>query len=345
MNIEKAITRYNKFVPKYNRALCIFESVGDVYNCYDGEYVTLSKQDFINCLYNKNRNASKYTCTTYQLCDIHSDLFTCKTFDNLKDAYDYANEFIRMTYLYTSLNLLKYKGFIQNIGKIALRHFTELNSDKRQPNKISNDEGEMIVKATTGAFLYAREGYRGPAYVYDYVSKYSATIINMQFPMSAGEYRTLQEIDEPEYGYYYCKIIIKDTRKMKPHTKQDDKGYAWYSHIDIRRAQQLNYTIHMKEQEDNCYIYSDLMNGSELFGEYINLFYNMKKLKYDAGKMFLNIFFGYLVKGKEYNFNELDMPEEYIDFKSYMKNGERWVKAYKANMNIRLIMPVLNHFY
>ena len=100
----------------------------------------------------------------------------------------------------------------------------------------------------------------------------------------------------PKYGIYKCKI---------DRSKDDDLNRIFsfnydntYTHEDIESANRIGLKVKIIDESPNCYIYDkkDLMPMSEIFGDYMKFFFDLKIKKMPYSKMFLSHLHGFLAE-------------------------------------------------
>jgi hypothetical protein len=197
------------------------------------------------------------------------------------------------------------KGKI-NLYKTGSIYLTVLDLFNRftkvfNPESIKLDEGEWIYNSSIGPIMYCNGPYKGPGYKYDYVSNYPSIMKDSycMFPIKRGTFIKLDKLPEQlKYGIYRCIIIKTDNSPFRINKKN------YYTHVDIKYAISRNFAIELiQDDEPNCLFYTadQLINGSLLFGKYVDYVYDLKeRLGKDTWrpKKILNLLWGILCKYK-----------------------------------------------
>jgi hypothetical protein len=197
------------------------------------------------------------------------------------------------------------EGFI-NILKTGDKKTTALDMFHKlsvpfHPDPIVQDEAKWIQEASMGAIAFG-DKYEGPAHKTDICSQYPYLMkqVKNRFPIKKGKFIKLDEIPFPiKVGIYKCKITgTGDYHK--------DKFFRFnkfnkYTNIDIVCAKEKGFTIEIIKEEPNAlvYEYEDCIAGSQLFGTYVDMLFDLKQnhgCKY--AKEILNVLWGLLCKRK-----------------------------------------------
>ena len=183
-------------------------------------------------------------------------------------------------------------------NKMTALHLHDHFTKHIQCPPLQQVEGEWIANASISAIIFAKKGYMGPGYKYDVKSMYPSIMKSGQlFPVKEGEFKTITDIDlshQPffEFGIYRCKVEQCSNNLLKNNKKD------YYTHIDLKRAKELNLKIEMIiDGQANFLYYSrdKLLTGNELFGPYVDLLYSIKsKGVTKRSKSILNILWGAL---------------------------------------------------
>ena len=214
---------------------------------------------------------------------------------SLKEIYDEfietANELKEKTN--GKVNLFK-TGSITNSSKY---HFKNFMKQDIECDTIVGNEAKWISNATTGSLQYATRGYEGEAIGYD-VNSFYASILNSNFriPIKKGTFErmTYDGIFKSHvtYGIYRCTIegeITPFLFRLNPTNI--------YTSIDINRAIKLGYEVkYIIDDQPNRILYKkdDFIEAKEIFGEYIEYFYNLKCKGVKGSKLFLTCLWGWL---------------------------------------------------
>ena len=198
-------------------------------------------------------------------------------------------------------------------------------------------ELQFINGASHGGYIYCQKGeYDGGFTSYDINSEYPSIMKTkkFKFPIKGGrpELISQDKIDRKQIGIYKIKITSTvDPAKFK---KFSD-GYDYYTNYDLKDLHRLKYTyeIDMKS-EYNAFLYNDddCVTGKELFGEYIDILYEIKLNKYKNIKKVLNMLWGEACSSKKTKVPIEQMnrykPEDFISFNHetdtlYLRDSEQ----------------------
>ena len=186
-----------------------------------------------------------------------------------------------------------------SISQTALNLFDRFTHHIRNPAKIEEQEAQYISNSKQGALIFGEE-YNGIGYKFDIVSSYPSIMNSkMLFPINEGEFKKISEqefinLEFYQYGIYRCNISgnNKQFRKNK---------LNYYTHIDLNEAKRLNLKVKLiVDSEPNFLYYSrdKLLTGTELFGQYVDHLYELKKKNIKISKLILNILWGKLCQTK-----------------------------------------------
>ena len=182
-------------------------------------------------------------------------------------------------------------------AKTALNLFDRFNKTVR-PDPILQDEAKWNQEATSGSLIWY-DTYEGEAYKYDIVSRYPSTMQHklMFFPVKRGTFVKIDEQEKYGYGIYRC--IIEPNEKTNKYFKKLFRfnKHNKYTHIDVERAKELNLTVKLiQDDQPNALMYkkTDLLTGSQLFGDFVKLLFPLKQKKIKKAKIILNILWGAL---------------------------------------------------
>lgn len=170
------------------------------------------------------------------------------------------------------------------------------------PEDIQQDEAFWIECSTTGALIRANK-YNGPAFKYDVVSMYPSLLKDSRFifPIKRGEFKILDEFpDIVQTGIYRAEIEYnKEKEEMFRYNKLN-----YYTHFDIRFAQSIGLEATLiQDGTPNALIYSrdKCINSNQVFGEYVDFLFKLKKEGMKSAKPILNIIWGALCEYKTKN--------------------------------------------
>jgi hypothetical protein len=162
---------------------------------------------------------------------------------------------------------------------------------------IVGTEEKWVSSATTGSLQYATRGFEGEAIGYD-VNSFYASILNSNFriPIKKGTYETVLFAgmlkSTATYGIYRCTI----NGEINPYLFRLNSSNI-YTSIDVNRAIKLGYEVrYVIDGNPNRLLYKkgDFIEAKEIFGEYIEYFYDLKKQGIKEAKIFLTCLWGWL---------------------------------------------------
>jgi hypothetical protein len=181
------------------------------------------------------------------------------------------------------------------------------------PDSILRDEAHFIRMSTMGSLMYCKKGYKGDVHYQDFKSFYPSLMKRQQakYPIKRGEFTTLtnEEFDNMKFFKFgiYRAIVTGDHELFR-----FNNGINYYTHTDLQLAKELKLKIELIEDGQANFLYysSDkLMQGKDLFGEFVNTLYPLRKHA-KLAKDILNILWGSL--GELNNVQkELDMRIEH----------------------------------
>ena len=94
---------------------------------------------------------------------------------------------------------------------------------------------------------------------------------------------------------YHCIINISDSKGVDNLFRYNVNN--WYTSIDLKRAKELNLSINIIENGQVNFIYynsSKCVRACDLFKDYIDIVYKLKKKNIDGSKIILNCLWGSL---------------------------------------------------
>jgi hypothetical protein len=200
----------------------------------------------------------------------------------------------------------KSKGMI-NLYKTGTNQLTALNLFDRytkaiSPEDIEQDESYWTECSTMGALIRCQT-YEGQAYKYDVVSMYPSILKDSKFliPIKRGEFKKLDEVPEIfAYGIYRVNIEYnKEKEKIFRYNRLN-----YYTHHCIRFAQSLGLEVTLiQDDKPNALIYTrdKCITSNQVFSEYIDFLFNLKKDGVEGAKDILNIIWGALCEYKTRN--------------------------------------------
>ena len=178
----------------------------------------------------------------------------------------------------------------------ALVAFERLRDEKYEPTQISAQQAIWIMNASYGALVGCEKGYKGKGYKYDFVSRYPDIMRRNDFlvPMEEGQYQTIKKYVPHGCAIYRCRIERKEDKII--HFKYNDKC-DFYPSKDVRRALQLGLTVTMIDDGEPNLLYwskEKCKTGHQIFGSYINYFFDLKEKGIPMGKDILTCLRGKL---------------------------------------------------
>ena len=207
-----------------------------------------------------------------------------------------------------------------DIKKTALNLFYRFIKDKNVVcEPITAEEAKWINNASTGALIMATP-FEGQCYGYDVHSYYPSIVYEKSFfiPIKQGTFTTLT-YDKPltsncQFGIYRCTITGNINKFL---FRQNPKNY--YTSIDINRAIKLGYEVkYIIDNEPNALVYKKdhYIKGYDIFSDYIDFVFELKKSSVSGAKLLLNILLGALVKSKSF---EVDISKDGIQDNSIIQ--------------------------
>ena len=274
------------------------------------------KHDIDKLVYFKTRRPLIYNKLDHHVYDGKKEYFL--TIEERNNIYDKKTDTILIVKSDESKSMEEeYDEFITNADTLLKESKGEINMYKTgsdvvtalnlfykynryiQTDKISNDEADVILKASKGALMFALDEFTGDTvYEYDIVSLYPSIMnSDMRFPIKHGEFKYVKTCDLPEffqYGLYNAVVTVKHGvhRGLYKLNKNN-----WYTHYDMQRFKELGFEVNMVEDNENNFLYysrDKLILGKDLFGKYVNLLYGLKHRDVVGAKKVLNVVWGAL---------------------------------------------------
>jgi hypothetical protein len=178
------------------------------------------------------------------------------------------------------------------------------SASKFSPEPVKADEAEFIEGAMMASLIWSKP-YEGELFQYDFVSFYPSLMRSkyLLFPIKRGEFFNIPQkyLDERpfyEMGIYRCTVDIKEPRLFR------ENLHGYYTHIELTLAQKLGYKITMIiDKKPNFLHYSrdKCVLGCHLFGEFVDLLFDLKKKQVPGAKGILNCLWGALAKKDNVN--------------------------------------------
>ncbi len=164
--------------------------------------------------------------------------------------------------------------------KCVLQRFQRLNKNL-VADSIEGDEAIWIDKASYSALIWAENGYEGPGYEYDFVSKYASILIDQRFmfPIKKGIFKSLSKedfnhLDSYDFGIYNVKIFANDDKLFRCNK------HHLYTHYDLTRAKELGLQMEIIETGmPNVLLYPEgkVIRSKICFGKIINELFALKR--------------------------------------------------------------------
>lgn len=261
------------------RELLIYKPDGQYFLIYDGIQIKKVDDEFIF------KGRKNFRTNNYHMVQI----------SNKQDIKEYYNKYKEECeeLILEKIHILQHPS----VKRLALYNlFWDLNIVETET--ITRQEEHYLEMASNGGFINCKPGTYKNIKCFDINSMYPNLMIknSVQFPIKQGEFKKLDELpsDYLRYGIYRCKCVSDIDRnlfKINP--------FNYYTHFDIQRGQKLGYKFQLiQDEEANSLIYNrySLMSGKQLFRNYINKHYEIKKKypKNSIAKKLLNIVWGAL---------------------------------------------------
>jgi len=196
-----------------------------------------------------------------------------------------------------------------------------------QPDDIKQLESEWLNNCSLGALMYAEKGEFLNVHKYDVVSMYPSIMSSIQlFPIKEGQFMHLTEdefnnMEFLKYGIYKCKI------EGKHKLFRNNNNYL-YTHIDIKIAKELNLKVNLIEDDGPNFLHyarEKCLTGTEIFKNYVEYLFKLKKNGIKSAKLILNILWGSLCEKK--------CKSIYID------NNDKHIKILEGNIDVLKMKP------
>ena len=220
----------------------------------------------------------------------HPRLYITTRNDIVEEYNTYIREAEKIKTL-TNGEINLFKNNVKNTAKILF--FKRLKAyDIEELNPV---ESHFIKNSFKGGLIACKAGeYNKHMTCIDINSMYPSIIQKTAFyvPFKQGIQQKITNEDLKDFfrfGIYRCKIT-GDINPLYFRINKDN----YYTHIDLKRARELNYKIDMIEDENINFMYFEKRaNGNKLFGDYINTLYKLKSSSTYIKKL-LNILWGLL---------------------------------------------------
>lgn len=241
-------------------------------------------------------------------------LMICDMNDN-KPLKEIRDEFIRKADIFnetSDFNMYKYNTY----GNMCLdiwRQMTRIKLDAPEP--IDEIEAEALIAVSHGGLNMCLKGEFDGCEL-DINSFYSSIVLDphFNFPIKKPKLRTLtqKKFDEDEmefnpYGIYHAHIERGNPLLNRFFKFTND----YYTHYDLMVAKLFDFKARIIEGQTNLYEYSmkkeDRANGKELFSEFVNYFYEMKRdatndTVKEISKTILNSLIGVFQKKRKFKY-------------------------------------------
>lgn len=195
------------------------------------------------------------------------------------------------------VNLYKYR----NIKFCALEMLRMKSKQCQYPEEIEKREAEWINESYMGGFQFYRECENIQATCSDINSSYPNIMQrNFNIPMTKPNF--IHYTHETKFfkdGVYRCRII-NNTNKTNDELRYKiniNHKRTKFNHIYLNTCIEMGLTIEMiNDNEHNAMVYDTTKNIKccDLFGKYVEYFYDLKKRGVKSSKLFLNILYGAL---------------------------------------------------
>ncbi|RHZ85601.1 hypothetical protein Glove_63g120 [Diversispora epigaea] len=181
-----------------------------------------------------------------------------------------------------------------NYTLTTIKLFNETTLAPKRSEKISEQEKAWINLATTGALIFA-EKYDGEGSQYDVNSMYIFEMIkkDASWPIASGKFHTInssftEKWSKFPYGIYKATIEGNPPKKSLQCTRYlRYNPYGIYTHYDLECAKKNGLKVYLMNESPNALIYekNTRITGKDMFGEWGNILYNIKKEGGTAGKV------------------------------------------------------------
>jgi hypothetical protein len=190
--------------------------------------------------------------------------------------------------------------------------------------------------------------YEGPGFYYDVKSMYPSIMKSTQvFPIKAGEFKTITEaelftnVNFFTYGIYKCNILQSKDDNINKLFRFNKKRF--YTHIDLTNALSLGLTIKLIEDGTANFLYysrDKLLQGAELFTEFVDILFALKESKIKRAKSILNILWGAL---SEHNTSTIHTSANKKEKIQYLKPDCKIISIRPYNDNETIIETANNN--
>ncbi|CAG8636289.1 10854_t:CDS:2, partial [Diversispora eburnea] len=257
-----------------NKAILIYKIIANGVEFYDGKRKWYGVKDDFHALYNK-----------YYFIKADNGETTIKAYIRIIDESEAISK--------------KTKGNIDmrktgNYSLTTIKLFNETTLAPKRGEKISEQEKAWIDLATTGALIFA-EKYEGEAIQYDVNSMYIYEMLKKEasWPVASGKFHTIdvslvEKWTKFPYGIYKATIDRNSPKKSLQCTRYlRYNPHGIYTHYDLESAKRNGLKVYLINESPNALIYERnvRITGKDMFGEWGNILYNIKKEGGTAGKV------------------------------------------------------------
>lgn len=250
---KRAIINPNPY-KKDNIFTIFFDEEGGIY-CHDGKSTELISEEKYAELKNDYNNFMLLKCDTKESME--------------QERTDYFHKADKL--LEASEGLINmYKS--QHVGKIAFDLFQKKSKMATEPKPLHTTEHKILNGAFRGGLHFAQKGTYENCIDYDMNSMYPhyMTQLACLIPTEEPEFKmmTQSEFDGLaflSFGLY--KVSFSNTHRLWTITNNS----PWYTHYDIKIAQQLGMKVALFENQTNVLLYhpADCLRGNKIFKTFV----------------------------------------------------------------------------
>jgi hypothetical protein len=266
--------------------------------------------EFLNNIYLYNGTLT--TCNRKQLYKLYDENIMCKskdirirTLNTSEQKQEYIESILKSEYEETiklydemyemsknQINLYKYRSL-----KDCAIDILRMNSEMvKSPEFVNERESQWISESFMGGFQFYKDCENVDATTIDINSAYSSVMIRkLSIPICEPTFiHYKHETKYFKFGVYRCKVLNKDNIDVSHKITASEKRNK-FNHIYLNICINAGLTIEMIEDDEcNAMIYDEdkLIKCQDLFGKYIDYFYELKKKKCKLAKSFLNVLYG-----------------------------------------------------
>ena len=272
------------FKSKKPLELMIFKKVKDSYEIMteNKEIQIIAKESFYNMTNEIKTKSKKY-------CSYGVNSVNVETYEKLHKEIKDLEEFGVYVLHYTNIkNAVLAKLYYESLKRFEVEDLDPL-------------ESQFLDKALSGGIIHRKPGTYENVKYYDINSQYPHILANtgLLFPTGKPEFKKLIEFygDFIPFGVY--RAVINKGQETNPFLFRL-KTTHYYTHYEIIRARELNYTIELiQDGQANAMLYNGQSRApaKAIFKNYVQKFYNIKKeSKNSIAKTFLNLIWGALTQ-------------------------------------------------